>query len=144
MKVTGIAQGTLITTLKGDLCVENCSRDLQLLSKYDKENTWLSSPISTNSCIVSVEDTVYLLKVIDGRTIEVTDDCQFLCEDGKFCSLFNLPADISIATVDGTYVKVDHIVSKRQSMVYTVIMQERHTFIANGFIVASFDSYEKQ
>lgn len=132
----GIAQGTIISTNSGNKLVEKCPNEVFLLSKYSLPKRQEITEISQASIVHSENEVVYLLQTADGRTIETTEKCRFVCEEGIY-SLFNIPVDAKVLTVDG-YVNVDKIVSKRNCELYTIIMSDNHSFVANGFVVSNF------
>lgn len=132
MKTYGIAQKTLITTAKGNVAIENCFDYFTALSCFDEKPTD-TTVINVNRFAIG-EATVYKLRTKDGRTIETTENCEFVTDTGAFVELFSILANSSVMTVDGP-VLVEAIESKRVAPIYAVVTEGNATFIANGFIL---------
>ena len=133
----GIASDTIVTTIKGNNRIENCAQTT-LVSRYDVDSGTYVTASVPSSHHYQGEGLVYKL-ITDTAKIEATENCLFLCDDGKFRELFDIPAGSSIMTVDGP-VKANSIESKRKAPIYGIRMQSQHTFIANSLILKALDA----
>ena len=141
MKFNGVALNTQIA-------IGNNTKNVQAIdglvlvsySYVDGHTHETTNDTKTKASIITTKPCLIYRLEAGSHSIEATQYCKVLCQhcnELKWFTLFEIPADAKIVTSDGSY--YGKIKSKREGQAVALRVDDYNTFVANGFIVSNYD-----